>query len=622
MPGRVPGAAVILGTAGHIDHGKTSLVRALTGVDTDRLPEEKRRGITIELGFAPLVLDGVGTVGVVDVPGHEAFVRTMVAGATGIDLALIVVAADDGVMPQTREHLAILELLGVERAVVALTKADLVDAEWLALATDDVESTLAATRLAGAPVHAVSAVTGAGLGGLRAAIADAARAVERRDAADLFRLPVDRAFTVRGTGTVVTGTVWSGTVARDAAVRVLPAGRSARVRTLQSHGETVAAVEPGQRVAIALAGVDVGEVGRGAVIVADATWRPSTVFRADVALLAAAPSLGPRTRVRFHLGTADVGARLVATGGEIVGGTERAARVVLDEPLVARAGDRFVLRGQSPAVTIGGGVVRDPLPPTRRPRPWPLGAAAPAARLALVVAEAGDAGVAIPDLAVRLGVTPAAATSLAAAETGWRRVQGRLYDAAAVAAAAARLEALVDAAHLAAPLEAGASMQAVRMQLAAHPELTDVLIREATAAGAVEVDGGTIRRRGWRPRLTGGEQAALDGIAATLAAAGREPPSLGELAATHGPAVATLLRLLERDRRAVQVDADRYYDPAALDELMGLLRTRMQPERAYGPSELREVLGLSRKFLIPVLEYADRAQVTDRRPDGRVIRGT
>ena len=613
---------MILGTAGHIDHGKTSLVRALTGVDTDRLPEEKRRGITIELGFAPLVLEGVGTVGVVDVPGHEAFVRTMVAGATGIDLALVVVAADEGVMPQTREHLAILELLGVERAVVALTKSDLVDAEWLALAVDDVESALAPTRLAGAPIHAVSAVTGAGVGALRAAIADAARTVERRDAADLFRLPVDRAFTVRGTGTVVTGTVWSGTLARDAAVRVLPAGRAARVRTLQSHGQVVAAVEPGQRVAIALAGVEVGEVGRGAVIVTDPTWQPSTVLRADVALLDAAPSLGPRTRVRLHLGTLEVGARLVATGGEIAAGTERAARVVLDAPVVARAGDRFVLRALSPAVTVGGGIVRDPLPPTRRPRPWPLGAAAPSARLALALAEAGASGVAIADLAVRLGVTPAAASELARTETAWRRLQGRLYDDAAVAAAVDRLLALVDAAHLAAPLEAGVSTQAVRAQLAAHPELTDALVRDAVASGTLEVEGGTIRRRGWRPRLTTAEQAALDGIAAALAAAGREPPSTAELADAHGPVAATLLRLLERDRRAVQVDTDRYYDTAALRELMGLLRTHMVPDRAYGPSELREVLGLSRKFLIPVLEYADRAQVTDRRPEGRVIRGT
>jgi len=231
---------VILGTAGHIDHGKTTLVRALTGVDTDRLPEEKRRGITIDLGFAPLTLDGVGTLGVVDVPGHEAFVRTMVAGATGIDLALLVIAADEGVMPQTREHLAVLSLLAVRGGVVALTKCDLVDEEWLALVEDDVRTALAGSPLATSPILRVSAVSGAGMRDLRAALAAEALRAPRQVEDDLFRLPVDRAFSVRGTGSVVTGTVWSGTLARDASLRLLPADEVVRVRGLQAHGRAVA----------------------------------------------------------------------------------------------------------------------------------------------------------------------------------------------------------------------------------------------------------------------------------------------------------------------------------------------------------------------------------------------
>ncbi|NUQ20354.1 MAG: selenocysteine-specific translation elongation factor, partial [Gemmatimonadaceae bacterium] len=227
---------MILGTAGHIDHGKTTLVRALTGVDTDRLPEEKKRGITIELGFAPLELPGVGTLGVVDVPGHEAFVRTMLAGATGVDLALLVIAADEGVMPQTREHLAILSLLAVRGGVVALTKCDLVEDEWLALVTDDVRTAVEGSPLADAPIVPVSATTGAGLDALRDAIAAAARQMPARDPDDLFRMPIDRSFSVKGTGTVVTGTVWSGSLASDATVRILPSGRVARVRGVQSHG--------------------------------------------------------------------------------------------------------------------------------------------------------------------------------------------------------------------------------------------------------------------------------------------------------------------------------------------------------------------------------------------------
>src|SRR5689334_4520096 len=244
---------MILGTAGHIDHGKTTLVRALTGVDTDRLPEEKRRGITIELGFAPLVLDGVGTIGVVDVPGHEAFVRTMVAGATGIDLALVVIAADEGVMPQTREHLAILELLGVRHGVIALTKSDLVDEEWIALVEEDVR---AATRraLPDAPIVATSAVSGQGIAEVRSLLATLAQEIPSRASNDMFRMPVDRAFTIRGTGTVVTGTVWSGRVERDENVRILPGERTARVRGIQGHGAQIGAAIPGGRTAIALAG--------------------------------------------------------------------------------------------------------------------------------------------------------------------------------------------------------------------------------------------------------------------------------------------------------------------------------------------------------------------------------
>src|SRR5258705_4020340 len=335
---------MILGTAGHIDHGKTTLVRALTGVDTDRLPEEKRRGITIDLGFAPLTLEGIGTLGVVDVPGHEAFVRTMVAGATGIDLALLVVAADEGVMPQTREHLAILSLLGVSSGVVALTKSDLVDAEWLALVDEAVRATLAPTRLAGAAIVPVSATSGAGLEALRAALAAAARAIPTRSGDDIFRLPIDRAFTVKGTGTVVTGTVWSGALSRDATVRLLPADQAVRVRGLHAHGH---AVEPGQAggpAALALAGVDLDQVARGAVLVQGSAWQATRVLRADVALLADAPrALGPRSRVRLHLGTSDVSARLVVPGGTLAPGGGPAGRHVADKGGARRAGGRLLV---------------------------------------------------------------------------------------------------------------------------------------------------------------------------------------------------------------------------------------------------------------------------------------
>ncbi|HVE79434.1 MAG TPA: selenocysteine-specific translation elongation factor, partial [Gemmatimonadaceae bacterium] len=510
--GRGWGERMIVGTAGHIDHGKTALVRALTGVDTDRLPEEKRRGITIELGFAPLELPGVGTVGVVDVPGHEAFVRTMVAGATGVDVALLVVAADESVMPQTREHVAILRLLGVTRAVVALTKCDLVDDDWAELVTEDVRALLADAPFAGAPIVPVSAVTGSGLDALRAAIADAATAAPARAQGDVFRMPVDRAFTVRGTGTVVTGTVWSGVVEREAALRIFPGGRVARVRGVQVHGRAAGAARAGGRAAVALAGVDVDEVGRGAVLVDQAAWRESTVLRADVELLERVAPLSPRARVRFHLGTADVGARVVGRGGLAPGGTA-GARVVLDEPLVARAGDRFVLRGGSPLTTIGGGVVVDPQPPGRRARPWLAPHASTADRLALAVVEADAAGVEESALPVRLGAHPAEVeVLLTRADGSLIRRGGRVFAATVLTALRDQIRRAVADGLARTPLAPGLSLQAVRAALRAPAELVDAALRDAAGAGAVEVEGALIRTPGWRPALTAGQRSALEAL--------------------------------------------------------------------------------------------------------------
>ena len=613
---------MILGTAGHIDHGKTTLVRALTGVDTDRLPEEKRRGITIELGFAPLELPGIGTVGVVDVPGHEAFVRTMLAGATGIDLALLVVAADEGVMPQTREHLAILSLLGVRGGVVALTKCDLVDEEWLALVEEDVGASLAGGPLAGAPIVRTSAARGIGIEAVRASIAAAAAAVPARDAADLFRMPVDRTFTVRGTGTVVTGTVWSGSLARDAVVRILPGGRTARVRGTQSHGIQVERVTPGSRAAIALAGVELDEAGRGSVLVEDASWTPTRALRAEVALLDdAAVELGPRTRVRLHLGTADVGARVVAVGGRLRPGIRTPARVVLDEPIVARAGDRFVLRSASPLVTIGGGIVHDPLPHGRRVRPWPSVSLDVGERLALVLAEGGAHGVPIASLAIRLGVPPSAVGALLGGRTaGHRSLGDRVYDAAAVGGLGETLRRAVAAHHAAHPLEPGAPLQAMRASLAAPGAIVDEIVRDCVREGDLELDGGLVRVKGWTPRLTGAQREGREALLRLLEESGAEPPSVAEIAVSQGPDSTALLRLLEREELVVQVEPDRYYAASAVRDLLGRLRAGMTPGREYGPAELRDLLGISRKYLIPFLEYCDRTGATERRASGRVLR--
>ena len=613
---------MILGTAGHIDHGKTALVRALTGVDTDRLPEEKRRGITIELGFAPLDLDGVGTVGVVDVPGHEAFVRTMLAGAAGIDLALLVVAADEGVMPQTREHLAILGVLGIRGGVVALTKVDLVDDDLLALAADDVAGLLEGSPLAGAAVVPVSARTGQGLDALRLALAAAALGVPARDARDLFRMPVDRAFSVKGTGTVVTGTVWSGTVARDDALRAFPGGAGVRVRGVESHGHAVTTGMAGQRVAIAVTGADRETLARGAVLVhaADA-WQESDRMRADVALFDdAGVVLFARTRVRLHLGTAEVGARVVARGGPVMPGATTAVRLVLDQPLTARGGDRFVLRAATPVATIGGGVVTDPLPPFRRVPPFAHSGAGPAERLQWMVAEEAGRGLRTSSVSLRLGVTLDELVPLVASlQPGIVEADHRLVEQHRLASAEVMLLEAVDKAHQARPLDRGTPLQPLRSRLGLGAELAEWVIRSAVERGTIRIIDGLVARSGWAPRYSDEDRVALVAIEAMLAKAGREAPSLAEIAAVAGPRVPALMRLLEWEQRVVQVGEQRFLTPTAWGEALRALREGTREVRSYAAGEIREIFGVSRKFSIPLMEGCDRAGVSTRVGDGRLF---
>ncbi|HXN76590.1 MAG TPA: selenocysteine-specific translation elongation factor, partial [Gemmatimonadaceae bacterium] len=404
---------MIIGTAGHIDHGKTALVKALTGVDADRLPEEKRRGITIDLGFAPLSLQGVGTVGVIDVPGHEDFVRSMLVGASGIDLGLLVVAADEGVMPQTREHFLILELLRIPEVVVAVTKSDLVDDEWLQLVRADVLTLFDDSPLPTPLVVSCSSRTGAGLGELGSVLSERLTIAKPRATGDLFRMPVDRAFTVKGTGTVVTGTVWSGELPVDASVLVLPSGKTARARRIEQHGKSAEVARAGGRAAIALAGLDVSDASRGSVLVRDDRWQPTSLFEAVVTL---EPSTGanltPRTRLRLHAGASEVGARLASVSGETASDAVALMRVATDRPLVLRGGDRFVIRLPAPLRTIGGGIVIDPYARRRSlPRHWGNKlnelSSSSGVRLDYLLEAEAERGVQTSDVAVRTGCPPA-----------------------------------------------------------------------------------------------------------------------------------------------------------------------------------------------------------------------
>ena len=611
---------MILGTAGHIDHGKTSLVRALTGVDTDRLPEEKRRGITIDLGFAPLRLPDGTTIGVVDVPGHEAFVRTMLAGASGIDLALLIIAADEGPMPQTREHLAILELLDVRRGVIALTKADLVDDDWMTLVREDVRELLKPTPFADAPIVVTSVTSGTGIEELKRTLSRLAESREPRAENDLFRLPVDRAFSVKGTGTVVTGTVWSGALPSDATVQVMPAGTPARVRGIQIHGESVARATPGVRAAIALANIDAAAVSRGATLVTDPEWSATLVARADVDMLADAPTLRPRTRVRFHVATTDVGARVIAVGGAVEPGTRRPVRLVFDEPVLLRSGDRFVLRSASPLITIGGGVITDAQSP-RRAKPMTSVDLTHAQRLTILAEEAGTHGITAASLPVRLGLPKADAEAVVSGARDITRVGDRLFAARAIEGLSARLLAMVKAHHDQRPLDAGAPREEIRSRLATDTGLFDYLASALIRAKKLETTGAELRLTGRGPAVSDKQRKVLDEIVGVLDAAGHEPPSVSELQARFGSQTVPLLRHLEREQRVVQVEDSRFYTPTAVRELLGRLEGAMAGKGELAPTDLREALGFSRKFLIPFLEYCDRRGYTARQGSGRVWRG-
>jgi selenocysteine-specific elongation factor len=611
---------MILGTAGHIDHGKTTLVRALTGVDTDRLPEEKRRGITIDLGFAPLTLDGIGVLGVVDVPGHEAFVRTMVAGAAGIDLAMLVIAADAGVMPQTREHLAILDLLGVSRGVVALTKSDLVDDDWLALVEDDVRAALHSSQLANAPIVRVSATTGDGLPSLKNALAATAKGSLQRDSNDLFRLPVDRVFTMKGTGTVVTGTVWSGSLERDEVLTLFPVGREVRVRGLQAHGESVSRVHAGERAAIALGGIELDDVHRGMWLTHGQGWFPSRVLRADVTLLAEVEKVpGPRQWLRLHLGTQEVGARIVSRD-PLAAGKVGPVRIVVDEPMVARGGDRFVLRAASPAVTIGGGVITDPHAPPRA-KPWPRSLASREVILGYLLDDAGANGLEVNSLPVRLGGGSAEVGEAIGALQPWV-VGSRGIAKEHHAALAAQIRREVKAYHKTHPLDAGAPMQWLRSRLSVDEEIASAAIDELIATATLRSNQGLVADAAFASTLSGAQTALSTALLGTVRSAGKEPPTLDELSAmlkAPRAGIADVARFLAREGALVAVERDRYYSVEAVRSLRALLEAGMEVGRDYAPSELREILGFTRKFLIPFLEYCDREGYTIRGGLGRQI---
>ena len=659
---------VVIGTAGHIDHGKSALVKALTGVDPDRLKEEQARGITIDLGFAHTVIDDVN-VAFVDVPGHERFVRNMLAGAGGIDAVVLVIAADESVMPQTREHFEICRLIGVERGIIVLSKADRVDADALEIAALEARELVARSFLEAAPVLAVSAKTGAGLDELRRALHDLAKGHARQARAGVVRLPVDRVFTVRGFGTVVTGTLVSGEISAGDALVALPEGRPVRVRGVQVHGRDVGSAHAPARAAINLGAIEVADLARGVTLSsADAL---TITRRVDARLELIAKGHGLRAlrhgaRVRVHHGTAErVGRvamcavqsagesewKLAAVGESLVEaapGSDVYVRLRLEQPMALTRGDRFIVRADSPPVTIGGGVVLDPAPPPaglRRPptlarfqalderRSIPGAATSTSSFARTWLGEAGARGLAVVDLVARGGLDADESRNVmsALAQQGLGVLVGpRLVDAGVVRAMEARVIAELESFHKREPKERGMPREALRERAAPHApaSLFDAVFTRMSEGGTI-AGADRVALTTHRSVSSPEEDQEAARVATVLREAGLMPPDPAVIAAETGlsaDVVGRALQNLARDRTAVRLDA-LYFHVEALARLrqdvqkLGAARATTGALARVDVATFKDRYGLSRKFAIPLLEWLDRERVTRRVGDARVILG-
>lgn len=625
---------IIIGTAGHVDHGKTTLIRALTGIDTDRLKEEKERGMTIDLGFASLALPNGTSAGIVDVPGHERFVKNMLAGAGGVDVALLVIAADESVMPQTVEHLEILDLLEVKRGVVALTKSDLVDADWIEIVKDDVAKALAGTFLADSPMIPVSSTTGDGMPDLIAALQDACESVEERDASGPFRLPVDRVFTLTGFGTIVTGTLVAGTVKVGDPIELLPSGLKSRVRQLQVHGTKVESASAGTRVAINLAGLEVAELGRGDICAAPGTLKASSLFDLRLTLLGdAAKPLKNRARIRLHVGTAElIGRMILLDRDELQPGDQAYAQFRSETKAAAARGDRFVIRSYSPMNTIGGGVIIDPV--ARKHRRFD------SAVLSALETSSKGAPEELVEQALRQSPTGINAAELSKAsgvgdlrglldslKSSGKVIElsgGRLIHAHALSQHAARIRETLDQFHARNPLRPAMPKEELRMTAAKAFDSRSfaVLLTYLEEGGEIATSGTAASLPGREVRLTPEQESASEKIISELRKAGYNVPSPDEFLKTSGVPSATakeILDLLVHQGDVVKVAEDIYLHRSTVEQAERMIREHISKNGKITVSEFRDLVGTTRKYALPILEYFDSKHVTRRVGDERIL---
>ena len=630
----------VLGTAGHVDHGKTSLIKALTGTDTDRLKEEKERGITIELGFASLALPCGHILGIVDVPGHEKFIKHMVAGAAGIDLVLMVIAADEGIMPQTKEHLQICSLLGITTGLVALTKIDLVEKDWLELVRSEITDYLQNTFLAEAPIVPVSAVKETGIPELLDEIDKIVRRLQEKNDDGIFRLPVDRIFTMKGFGTVVTGTLISDKVKVGEDVQILPENISTRIRGIQVHNQPEEEAFSGQRTALNLQGVDKATLARGSVLVRPQTLRPTKRLDVFFEYLASnTRKLKNRSLVRLHTGTTEIMTRIVLLDAdELSSGEKSFAQLILADEDVVVTGDHFVLRSYSPVTTIGGGRILDPLPGKHKRKNKKilddlqiLQSGALPEKISVLLERAGFNGINVRSLAFRLGVhvkkirealeklfSDRQAILLSSDDT--TALSGHLY---------AQMEDLLIKSladyHQNNPLKEGISKEELKAALAdtVSAKLFNMVLASLGKRNLIASDKDNVRLASHLVQLAGEEDALRQSIASTYTQAGLTPPSLADVLngfKDRKVKAQNIVKLMIKDGELIKINEDLCFTREALTRLREEYKAQLVREGQATPATFKDLTGLSRKFIIPLMEYFDTSKLTVRVEDHRILR--
>lgn len=631
---------IILGTAGHVDHGKTALIKALTGIDTDRLKEEKERGITIELGFAQFMLPKGQQIGIVDVPGHERFVKNMVAGAGGIDVVAMVIAADEGVMPQTTEHLNICQLLGIKKGLVALTKIDLVDRDWLDLVTEDVREFLQGTFLEGAPIIPLSAITGDGIFDFASALEEVISDTEERSDTGFFRLPVDRVFTMKGFGTVITGTLMSGQIKVGDTVDIMPQGLKTKIRGIQIHGKAEESAFAGQRTAINLQAIDKELLNRGDVLTTTDTFAPS--LRMDILLRYLSVSgkkLKNRAPVRFHIGTNEIMSRIIFPGkNEIEPGEEVFAQILLESPAVAMANDRFVIRSYSPITTIGGGIILDPVA-----RKYKGASENTFDQLSLlkkgdaiektkvILERAGLSGITGWQLSVRTGIPMNSQTKIL--EEMFSRKEALLLDRDDLTVVSSHAYKQLQnkilhetiSYHKAFPLKEGYPKEELRITIGRYIEikLFNRSIKDLEKEGRIIVEKEFIRTPEHRVDLKGELSELRNKIETIYQKALLTPPSTKELAEQFSHKTKefnNVLSVMLQEGLLIKVNEEMYFHKTPFNKLRDDYRTFLIKNEKVTPALFRDLTGLSRKYTIPLMEYFDKIKLTIRVEDYRILR--